>query len=107
MFVTRSASARDVRTTERCSTPIDASSAAGLQIAGKPTEGMALPRRTTANFGIGSPARSSAEFTTCFRRQSDVVQLELPVYGSQSSSSTEITAGSSAATPSIDSQRLK
>ena len=69
----------EVRTTDRCSTPIDASSAAGLQIAGNPTEGIALPRRTTANFGIGSPDRSSAAFTTCFRRQSDVVQLELPL----------------------------
>ena len=76
-------------------------------MAGNPTEGIAVPRRTTANFGIGSPDRSSAAFTTCLRRQSAVVQLELPLYGRPSSSITEITAGSSAATPSIDSQRLK
>ena len=107
MASTRSASARVVRTTERCSMPTDASSAAGLQIAGKPTEGIGAPRRTTANFGTGRPARSSAPLTTCLRRQSDVVQLELPVYGRPSSSSTEMTAGSRAATPSIDSQRLK
>jgi len=104
--LTRSVSWRVVRTTERCSTPMDASSAAGLQMAGKPTDGMVPPRRTTANFGTGRPARSSAPFTTCFRRQSDVVQLELPLKGMSSSSSTEITGGSSAATPSMDSHRL-
>ena len=59
--------------------PIDASSAAGLQIAGKPTVGERLARARDAKRGTGRPRASSSVFTTCLRRQSAVVQLELPV----------------------------
>jgi hypothetical protein len=37
------------------------------------------PWRAKAKGGIGSPASCRSAFTVCWRRQSDVVQLELPV----------------------------
>src|SRR5215211_3074258 len=105
--LTRTCNARADFTTDRCSTPSEASSAAGLQIAGNPTAGSGSPARATAKRGTGSRAASSIVLTTCFRRQMDVVQLPLPVHGIPSSSSVEITGDSSAATPSMPSQRLK
>ena len=72
-------SARAERTTERCSTPSEASSAAGLQIAGNPTVGSGSLGRATPQRGTGSFAASSSVFTTCLRRQIDVVRLPLPV----------------------------
>src|SRR6202521_2000048 len=94
-------------TTDRCSMPTDASSAAGLQIAGNPTLVISSQRRTYAQRGTGSPARSSTPLTTFFLRVSAVVQLELPVKGIPRSSSTEMTIGSYTASPSMPSTRLK
>ena len=42
-------------------------------IAGKPTAGNGVPRRTTPKRGTGRPARSSSVLITCLRRQTPVV----------------------------------
>src|SRR6266852_4945307 len=94
-------------TTERCSIPTEASSATGLQIAGNPTLVISSPRRTWAQRGTGSPARSRTPLTTFFLKVRPVVQLELPVKGIPRSSSTEMTIGSYTASPSMPSTRLK
>src|SRR5688572_21587543 len=103
----RAASARELRTTDFCSMPIDASSAAGLQIAGKPTLVNSSPRRASDQRGTGRPALSSRVFTTFLWRQSAVVALELPECGMPNSSSTEMTIGSNSATPSIPSHKVE
>src|SRR5688572_11004627 len=99
--------ARMLRTTERCSIPTDASSAAGLMIAGNPTLVTSSPFRRCEKRGTGSPARSRTRLTRFFRSVRAAVQLELPVNGTPRSSRTEITIGSQTASPSIPSHRLK